>query len=312
LNQEIINKIDLKSWNPDTPYIKILEKEPNTELAYSKYLEIRDEYSNSPSFYLDVSDFFERKGKSDIAIRILTNLMEIELSNHELMKALGYKLESFDQYDLAVIVYEKVLELRPEEPQSYRDLALAYEQLGEIKKAYDLLFKLYNGDLLVKDEDERYYGIEQIAYVELSRLVNKYGDQLQLKKEEKEKFKIFDTDVRIVIDWNHNNTDIDLWVVDPNEEKAYYAKPETIIGGHMSEDMTEGYGPEEYMLKKAIKGEYKILVDYFADEVQKISGPTFLKITMFINYGKPNEERKITVVRLDKEEDELEVGSLRF
>lgn len=311
-NQEIINKIDLKSWNPDTPYIKILEKEPNTELAYSKYLEIRDEYSNSPSFYLDVSDFFERKGKSDIAIRILTNLMEIELSNHELMKALGYKLESFDQYDLAVIVYEKVLELRPEEPQSYRDLALAYEQLGEIKKAYDLLFKLYNGDLLVKDEDERYYGIEQIAYAELSRLVNKYGDQLQLKKEEKEKFKIFDTDVRIVIDWNHNNTDIDLWVVDPNEEKAYYAKPETIIGGHMSEDMTEGYGPEEYMLKKAIKGEYKILVDYFADEVQKISGPTFLKITMFINYGKPNEERKITVVRLDKEEDELEVGSLRF
>jgi len=312
LNQEIFNKIDLKSWNPDTPYIKILEKEPNTELAFSKYSEIRDEYSNSPSFYLDVSDFFERKGKSDIAIRILTNLMEIELSNHELMKALGYKLESFDQYDLAVIVYEKVLELRPEEPQSYRDLALAYEQLGEIKKAYDLLFKLYNGDLLVKDEDERYYGIEQIAYVELSRLVNKYDDQLQLKKEEKEKFKILDTDVRIVIDWNHNNTDIDLWVVDPNEEKAYYAKPETIIGGHMSEDMTEGYGPEEYMLKKAIKGEYKILVDYFADEVQKISGPTFLKINMFINYGRPNEERKITVVRLDKEEDELEVGSLRF
>ncbi|WP_291960721.1 DUF2135 domain-containing protein [Maribacter sp.] len=311
-NDEISDQIDLKSWNPDTPYIKILEKEPNADLAYSKYLEIRDEYSNSPSFYLDVSDFFERKEKSAIAIRILTNLIEIELSNHELMKALGYKLEYFNQYDLAVIVYKKVLELRPEEPQSYKDLALVYEQLGEIQKAYDLLFKLYNGDLLEKDEDERFNGIEQIAYVELSRLVNKYGDKLKLKNEEIDKFKALNTDIRIVIDWNHNDTDIDLWVVDPKDEKAYYSNQETKIGGHMSEDMTEGYGPEEYMLKDAITGEYKILVDYFADDVQKISGPTVLKITMFTNYGKPNEERKTTVVRLDKEKDELKVGSLKF
>ena len=80
----------------------------------------------------------------------------------------------------------------------------------------------------------------------------------------------------------------------------------------MSEDMTEGYGPEEFMLKDAVKGEYKILVDYYADDVQKISGPTVLKVTMFTNYGQPNEERKTTVVRLDKEKDELEVGSLKF
>ena len=76
--------------------------------------------------------------------------------------------------------------------------------------------------------------------------------------------------------------------------------------------MTEAYGPEEFMLKDAPKGEYKILVYYYADDVQKISDPTVLKVTMFTNYGMPNEECKITVVRLDKEEDELEVGSLKF
>ncbi len=286
LNQEITDKIELKSWNPDTPYIKILEKEATAESAYKKYLDIRDDYSNSPSFYLDVSDFFEKKEKYDIAITILTNLMEVELNNHEIMKALAYKLEYFGQYELAVIVYEKVLELRPEEPQSYRDLALAYEQLGEISKSYDLLNKLYKGDLLEKDEDERFYGIEQIAFVELTRLVNKHGKELKLKKAEKEKFKDLSMDVRIVIDWNHNDTDIDLWVEDPRDEKAYYKNPETDIGGHMSEDMTEGYGPEEFMLKDALNGEYKILVDYFADDVQKISGPTVLKVTMFTNYGR--------------------------
>lgn len=76
--------------------------------------------------------------------------------------------------------------------------------------------------------------------------------------------------------------------------------------------MTEGYGPEEFMIKNAPRGEYKVLVDYFADNIQKISGPTVLKVTLFTNYGKVNEERKTTIVRLDKEEDEIEVGSLKF
>ena len=312
LNQEIVEKIELKSWNPNTPYIKTLEKEPNLESAYNKYLEIRDKYSNSPSFYLDVSDFFDKQGKTNLAITILTNLMDIDLNNHEIMKALGYKLEYLGQYELAVVVYEKVLELRPEEPQSYRDLALAYEHVKEIQMSFDLLYKIYNGSLLEKDENERYYGIEQIAFVELTRLVSKYGKQLRLKKEQRHKFKEIPVDVRIVIDWNHNDTDIDLWVIDPQGEKAYYKNPETKIGGRMSEDITEGYGPEEFMLKDARKGDYKILVNYFADNVQKISGPTILKVTLFTNYGKTNEKKKITVIRLDKEEDKLEVGNLKF
>ncbi len=312
MNEQIAEKIELKSWNPDTPYIKILEKETTTELAYTKYLDIRDDYSNSPSFYLDVSDFFDGKGKSDIAITVLTNLMEIELNNHEIMKALAYKLEYFQEYDLAVLVYKKILELRPEDPQSYRDLALSYEFTEKIVESFDLLYKLYNGDLLDKDEEERFYGIEQVAFVELTRLVNKYGDKLKLSKAQKEKFKEISVDVRVVIDWNHIDTDIDLWVEDPKGEKAYYKNPETEIGGRISEDMTEGYGPEEFMIKNAPAGAYKVLVNYYADNVQKISGPTVLKVTLFTNYGKANEKRKITIVRLDKEEDEIEVGILNF
>jgi len=312
LNQKISEKIELKSWNPDTPYLKILKKEKTIDLAYAKYLEIRSQYTNTPSFYLDVADFFDRKGAPDIAIKILTNLIEKDLDNHELMRALAYKLEYFEQNELAVIVYEKILELRPEEPQSYRDLALAYEYVGAFQKSFDLLYKIYNGDLLEKDEDERFLGIEQLAYVELSRLVHKYKKKLKLSKSTKKIVKEIPVDVRVVIDWNHNDTDIDLWVIDPNEEKGYYSNTETEIGGRISEDMTTGYGPEEFMLKKAIKGNYKVMIDYYADNVQKISGPTILKVTMFTNYGKKNESKKVSVVSLGKQEEEIEIGSLKF
>ncbi|WP_405207936.1 VIT domain-containing protein [Aquimarina sp. LLG6339-5] len=312
LNQKISEKIELKSWNPEAPYLAKLAKEETVDLAYAKYLEIRSQYANTPSFYLDVADFFDEREAPEIAIKILTNLIEKDLDNHELMRALAYKLEYFEQNELAVFVYEKILELRPEEPQSYRDLALVYESIGEFQKSFDLLYKIYNGDLLEKDEDERFLGIEQLAYVELNRLVYKYKKKLKLPKSVEKVFKEIPVDVRVVIDWNHNDTDIDLWVIDPNEEKGYYSNKETEIGGRLSEDMTEGYGPEEYMLKKAIKGNYKVMIDYYADNVQKISGPTILKVTMFTNYGKKNESKKVSIVRLGKQEEEIEIGSLKF
>ena len=92
-------------------------------------------------------------------------------------------------------------------------------------------------------------------------------------------------DIKVLIDWNHNDTDIDLWVTDPKGEKCYYAHKKSKIGGLMSEDMTDGFGPEQFILKKAVKGNYKIQVKYYASNQQKISGPTFLKITTFKNYG---------------------------
>lgn len=312
LNNEIAEKVELKSWDPTTPYITILEKELTVEAAYQKYLEIRTIYANSPSFYLDVADFFDKKENQKIAVTVLTNLMEVELNDHELIKALAYKLEYFNRYDLAIVAYQRILELRPENPQSYRDLALAYEHLGEIQKSFKLLYKIVNGDLLEKDIEERYYGIEHIAYVELCRLTNKYKRKLQLTKEQKNRLAKLPLDIRVVIDWNHDNTDIDLWVVDPDGEKAFYKNNETKLGGRMSEDLTEGYGPESFMLKKAKKGSYKVLIDYYAENTQKISGPTILKVTFFIKYGTKKETRKTVTVRLDKEEEELEIGNFIF
>ncbi|WP_420574863.1 VIT domain-containing protein [Kordia sp.] len=309
-NKKVKEKISLKPWNTNMSYIKKLQKETTIAAAYKKYLEIREAYTNTPTFYLDVADFFHSREATDVAITIITNLVEIELHNYELLRAAAYKLEYFKRYETAVLVYEKVLEIRPEEPQSYRDLALAYEEVGEIQKSYDLLYALYKGQLLKKDESRRFTGVEQIAYVELARLVNKYAKELKLTKEEQKAFTAMPVDVRIVIDWNHNETDIDLWVFDPKGEKAYYQNPRTEIGGRMSDDLRQGYGPEEYMLRNEMKGVYDIYVNYFTDRVQKISGPTILKITMYTDYGKKNEEKTITVVHLDKNSRTLEVGNL--
>ena len=41
------------------------------------------------------------------------------------------------------------------------------------------------------------------------------------------------------------------------------AQPHSKNGGELSQDQTQGYGPERYQIAKAQPGEYKIIVHYF-------------------------------------------------
>ena len=256
-NEVLDKKIELQEWQSDADYIKILKKEKSVEDAYAKYLEIRSGYLNQPSFFLDVSKYFALLSQ-DKAITILTNLIEIELENYELLRALAYTLESFEEYDLATYVYQKVLELRPEDPQSYRDLALAYEAVGQYKKSFDLMHYIYEFNLLEKDPDELYYGIEEVVFMEMSRLAHKYKKKLKLPRQLRKNLIPLELDFMVVVDWNHKDTDLDLWVTEPSGELVNYQNTESKHGGHLSWDMTEGFGPEQYMIKRPQKGNTRL------------------------------------------------------
>ncbi|WP_299625423.1 VIT domain-containing protein [uncultured Tenacibaculum sp.] len=305
-------KIELKGWNPDTPYLKTLDQFKNTDAAYQKYLELRDEYNTSPSFYIDVADFFKNRARLNIAIQVLSNVAEIELDNYELLRSLAYKFEEYNMYPSAIHMYEQIVKLRSEDIQSHRDLALAYEANGEYQKAIDLLYQIVNGELVENDEARRYKGIETVALFELNKIIKLHKDKLQINHIDKRFLKEVELDLKIVIDWNHNDTDIDLWVIDPNEEKCYYKHKRTKIGGLMSDDMTDGFGPEQFLLKKAIKGNYNVKVKYYSSSQQKISGPTSLKLTMYKNYGRANETKKVKVIRLDNVDDVIDIGNIVF
>lgn len=109
--------------------------------------------------------------------------------------------------------------------------------------------------------------------------------------------------IRVVINWNKDNTDIDLWVTDPNGERCMYSNNETKIGGRLSNDFTSGFGPEQFLLKKAVKGKYKIETNFFGENQVSISGPTAIMAEIFINYATGKQERKIVVFQNKTETD---------
>lgn len=287
------------AYNPvAADYLKIIQK-TDKAAQYQKYLELRTSLSGNPVYYFDVADYFIKTGNTELGKRILSNLAELDLGSYELYKMLGYKLKQLGDFEGEVFAFKKVTELRPLDPQSYRDYGLALDDAGEHQKALDVLYTAMTKSYTA-DADGLYSGIQEIFLPEINRIIALNKGKLNLSAIDKKLIKSLPVDIRIVMDWNMNNTDIDLWVTDPDNEKCFYGHNRTTAGGRISRDMTQGFGPEQFLLKKAIKGTYKIEINYYGDRQATIAGPTTVMAEMYTHYGTPDEKKEIIVLQMKK------------
>jgi len=106
-----------------------------------------------------------------------------------------------------------------------------------------------------------------------------------------------DLDLRIVLTWDTTSTDCDLHVIEPNGNRCYWRAKNSLMGGFYTVDVKNGLGPEEYALKSAQPGDYKIAAKYhrFFPSVQ--TGPTTLRIDVYTNFARMNQSLTSTLVR---------------
>jgi tetratricopeptide (TPR) repeat protein len=298
--------IVLQAWNPDTPYLAALRKAaPEARLA--TYLEQRRQFGGSPAFFLDCADYFFGLKEPELGLQVLSNVAEMELENAALLRILAHRLAQLDRLELSTALFEEVLRLRPEEPQSYRDLALVLARQERYGRAMELLRRV------VLDQWDRFEEIELIALMELNNLIPKARAKgIEPVALDARLVQALEVDVRIVITWDADLTDIDLWVLEPTGEKAFYQNTLTTMGGHFSRDFTQGYGPEEYMVRRALHGVYKVQANFYGSQAQTLSGAVTLQADVYTNYGRPNEQRRSITLRLTEKKDTIDVGEIEF
>ena len=102
----------------------------------------------------------------------------------------------------------------------------------------------------------------------------------------------------MTIDWNTGFTDMDLWVDEPSGERAIYNHPKTEIGGRLSNDMTSGYGPEEYLLHRAMPGEYVISVNVYASDRINPNGTTVVTAHLVRDFGRAGQREETMELEL--------------
>jgi hypothetical protein len=72
----------------------------------------------------------------------------------------------------------------------------------------------------MKPWNARFPDIELIALAELNAIVATAGAPLDTSCLDPRLVRNLPLDLRVVLTWDADNTDIDLWVTDPNGEKA--------------------------------------------------------------------------------------------
>ncbi|OWQ93097.1 hypothetical protein CDN99_00920 [Roseateles aquatilis] len=298
--------IALRGVQPDEPYALRLKAASDADL-YAIYLDERPAYLRSPGFFLDVADRLIERKQTALAIRVLSNLAEMDLGNRQLLRILAYRLQQAGDVRDALPVLEEVLRLAPDEPQSYRDLGLALAQAGQPQRAVDMLAEVVN-----RPWQNRFPEVELIALADLSAIAERSrlkGKALDLSAIDARLRRPLPLALRVVLTWDADNTDIDLWVTDPDGERAYFAHPLTRQGGRMSRDFTGGYGPEEFSLRVAKPGTYTVQANFFGHQRQVIAPSTTLMVRLSSGFGTAAQKDRDIVLRLAGRGDGVVVGT---
>ena len=318
--------VTLKVWDPEAPYLDALKAAAKGE-AYGVYLKEREANGSSPAFYLDCAGWFFKDGDACRAERILSNLAEFKLEDAALWRSMGWRAREAGCYELAIRAFRKVLALRGEEAQSRRDLALVLMEKGKAEKDAKLLSEAMAllADAAFSTNARRSgrrgndFQVSVIALEELNGLIA-WVNAVEWPEGAKPSVPAFDAayrrdlpvKLRIVMSWDADETDIDLHVLEPNGEEAYYGNRRTAEGGFVSEDVTTGYGPEEYLKKDLERGKYKVLSNYFASHQTALTGATTVTATVYTDWATAQERRQILTLRLDKPKDKFLIGEVEM
>ncbi|MEP6503030.1 MAG: VIT domain-containing protein [Betaproteobacteria bacterium] len=295
-------RIAVQAWSSDAPGAGRLAQAGDAD-RYAVYLDQRLAATGSPAFYLDAAQVFATHGQRGLALRVLSNLAELQIEDRALLRVLAYRLQEIGETAESIRLLQRVAELAPDEPQSWRDLGLAQAAAGAWQPAVDALWTAASGTW-----DARFRDIDVIALGELDAIAATHPG-VDLAAVDARLRRNLPLDVRVALAWDTDNTDIDLWVKDPHGEWVSYQKPLSRQGGRVTSDVTNGYGPEVFALKKALPGRYEVHAKYYGSHRQALGNGTTVMMRLTTGFGTAAEQHRDVILRLEEARDDVLVGS---
>lgn len=95
--------------------------------------------------------------------------------------------------------------------------------------------------------------------------------------------------LRVVLSWDTDGTDLDLHILTPDGEHAWYGN-RVVRSGAIDVDVTTGYGPEIFAAPAPAKGSYQVYVNYYGSGEEHLL--TTARIAVISNEGTPSERRQ--------------------
>ena len=325
-------ELNMISSENNSKYIIELEQASSFENAKEIYLNQTSslEFKSIP-YYFDSYDYFVRWNK-DFAFAILTSAVLSAKSNPKALKAMAYKMETIGRNNDAELIYEHLFKIRPTHEQSYRDLALIYAK----NKKYVLAADIYKKILLNLIDEVEVLGLQKTIANEAYHLyttnreafdfknfpiniLKKLLPDLDLNKTQKInnanlspiiKPQDFGYDYRVVFDWSDSNIEFNVQFVSPSKKFFNWSHTKFENKKQLVDEIKFGYNTEEFIIDDSQKGEWLVNIDSFS--IESDINPTFLKYTVYKNYGRANEIYKTKFINLNKLNQKITLDKLFY
>ncbi|MEC3964724.1 carboxypeptidase-like regulatory domain-containing protein [Flagellimonas halotolerans] len=267
-------------------YLKEMANAVGLNKMIQTYHNYEKDFSGVPYFYLDAySLFFKKHGKGEADKIIVENFNFFE-ENPVWLKALAFTYESQSRFDKAYEVYKKIYLLRPDYTQSFINMANNYHNLGKTEQAA-LLYARHaylQGEGLISSGDK-----------ELSAIIAREIENLFGAKMNKNNSPLGDYTTRLVFEWNDSEAEFDLQFVNPSNQYFNWKHTLAEMPERIRSEKKLGYSMADFLLDDELPGIWRINATYHGN---KQLTPSYLKVTIYRNYGSKLQSKEIKVYRL--------------
>ena len=228
-----------------------------------------------------------------------------ELLETKMLGTLAYQLDDERDFKSSLELYKEIFILRPDYQQSYRDLANAYLNDGNVQRAA-LLYARYN------------YILSQGLFEEsetFSTILKRDFDNLLAQNKEllpkSRSFDVKDKDgfngTRLFFEWNDSEAEFELQFV--NNDKQYYLFQHSFFDNEnlIKEEKQFGFSSQEHLIFEA-EDEWQVNVKYLGN---KSLTPTYLKVTIYHDFGLISEQKESKVFKLSTKNINQELTKIK-
>ncbi|MEY4766621.1 MAG: hypothetical protein RI907_3294 [Pseudomonadota bacterium] len=115
--------------------------------------------------------------------------------------------------------------------------------------------------------------------------------------------------LRVILSWDDPQAEVDLHVLTPDGQHAFFGNPVLLGGGGLDVDSVDGAGPEMFSVTAPKPGVYQFYVNYWGnfgeagyhfDERTRLKPVITARLTVVTRENTPNERRQTLVVPLRK------------
>jgi len=285
----------LDPYRPFEPsYLAELKEAKTRKEALAIYESQREGHLSDPYYFLDLYDLFlSRWGRNNISEDLFQELRSQLSGEVPALKALAYLEQHYGNYESALDLYIQILMQGSWEAQALRDVANAYAETGDVKKAWMYYSQYIDIQNQVPDSHFDAEGKDLLITTEMMGIID-------LKKEpfldQMEMDNILDADMRtrLVFEWNRQDADFELQFVTPED---YYDTWEHRPDGAkmQDEEAVSGYCSKQFFLGKENTGLWQVNIDYRGGLSEP---PTYLKASVYRDFGLEGQTLEVKVFRL--------------